>query len=226
MLAEQEDARRKREEERERKRKGDSNGVESGAEAHGLDEEIEVGNDFKVGVQIDDNEEEESIEGEFDSEDEEEDEDDEEDMDDEEDEGEESRSSDSEWEGIESDAEGETSDVDSLTELNTVRNSAKPPYLTAINRADLVIFVLDARAVNLTRSPQLEAYTEKKGKALMYVLNRAGISSSDDVSDLQNVYRLTSYSKPLIGSLNLSRHCPFSSCPPNDSIIMLPLLNQ
>ena len=218
--------RRKTAEERERKRKGDRNGLENGAEVHDLDEEIDVRDDYKVGVQIDDDEEEESMEGEFGSEDEEEDENDDEDMDDEEDEDEDPQSSESEWEGIDSDAEDEISDVDSLTELNTMRNSAKAPYLTAINRADLVIFVLDARAVNLTRSPQLEAYTEKKGKALMYVLNRAGISSSDDVSDLQNVYRLKCYNKSLINSPSLPRHYPSSSCPPNGSIIILAPLSH
>jgi len=190
VLAEQEEVLRKREEERERKRKGDRNGAENAVVVNGLHEDTDAENDFKAGVQIDDDEEEQGMESEFDSEDEDEDDEDEDDEDeddededdededdeDEDDEDEGLRSSESEWEGIESHTEDEIFDVDSLTELNTMRNSAKLLCVKAIDKADLVVCVLDVRAVDLTRSPYLEDYTGKKGKSIMYVLNRAGIS--------------------------------------------------
>src|SRR5204862_6206545 len=68
-------------------------------------------------------------------------------------------SSESEWEGIQS--EDETSEIETITELNTLRNSSKPPFIQAINRSDLVMFVLDARAPESTRSLDLEQYAER-----------------------------------------------------------------
>lgn len=83
--------------------------------------------------------------------------------------------SESEWEGIDSDED--ISDIDTLTQTNTTRNSKKPDYIRAILRSDLVLFVLDARAIDLTRSLEVEDYTEKKAKESFFVLNRAGTLS-------------------------------------------------
>ena len=83
--------------------------------------------------------------------------------------------SESEWEGIDSDED--ISDIDTVTQTNTTRNSKKPDYIRAILRSDLVLFVLDARAIDLTRSLEVEDYTEKKAKESFFVLNRAGALS-------------------------------------------------
>jgi hypothetical protein len=191
--------RRKREEEKALKRKGDTNGVENGTEANGIREEegaVEGGEGFTAGIQIDDDDE-EIMDGESDSEDEDEEsmseeEDDDEDMDDEEDDdddddeedGDAIESSESEWQGIESDDGQEIADLDSLTEYNTMRNSSwsSPLYMKAIRRSNLVIFVLDARAISMTRSFEMEDYAKKKGKDSIFVLNRAGASKVPRVS--------------------------------------------
>ena len=83
--------------------------------------------------------------------------------------------SESEWEGIDSD--DDISDIDTLTQTNTTRNSKKPDYIRAIIRSDLVLFVLDARAIDLTRSLEVEHYAEKRAKESFFVLNRAGMLS-------------------------------------------------
>ena len=178
VLAEREEVRRRRQEEKENKRKGVVDGVTKVAQQignQGVERKEATG--FVAGLQVD-SEDEEVLEDEIDSSEEEESDgdDDEIDGDDEEDEEMDVESSDSEWEGIES--EEETSEIETLTEINTIRNSTKPPFIQAINRSDLVIFVLDARAPDSTRSLDLEQHAEKKGKSCMFVLNRAGIFKS------------------------------------------------
>jgi nuclear GTP-binding protein len=184
VLAEREEVRRRRQEEKENKRKGVVNGLVSTMTSNG-DHTVNENEDhdgFVVGLQVDaddgeilddesdseEDDDEESDEGEDDDDhqDDDGDDDDDEEMEDVE-------SSDSEWEGIQS--EDETSEVEILTELNTFRNSTKPPFIQAINRSDLVIFILDARAPESTRSLDLEQYAEKKGKSSIFVLNRAGM---------------------------------------------------
>ena len=190
MLAEQEEARRRREEERqEKKKRVTTEGLQNGNGENGLVKGIVVDSDegeFKDEVH------EPGIESE-----EEEEEDDDDDMDDDEDEdgdGDEDNdeveededddlmddieSSESEWDGIESDQE--ISDLDMLTETNTNRNAKKPGYVKAILRSNLIIFVLDARCPDLTRSIELENFALKKGKECMYVLNQSGIRSKWD----------------------------------------------
>ena len=107
--------------------------------------------------------------------------------DDEDEEMEDIESSESEWEGIES--EEETSEIEVLTEINTARNSSQPPFMKAVNRSDLVIFVLDARAPDASRSLELEQYVEKKGKSSIFVLNRAGMSSVESANNRINPSR-------------------------------------
>jgi len=189
MLAEQEAIRRRRAEERRNNKLKKEENAEQ--EDVALNPENDKGG-LKLGLQIDSDEEiiedgEEEVEP---SEEEEEDveaseEDDnmeyeDEDLEDEDTDEEMDNSSSSEWEGIQSSSEAEAeegliSDIDMLTELNTSRNSAPLAQLKAMNRADLLIFVLDARAPDISRSPELEAWALKKGKEGMFVLNRAGI---------------------------------------------------
>jgi nuclear GTP-binding protein len=180
ILAEREEVRRRRQEEKENKRKGMVDGMTMVAQQIGNNGiERKEASGFVAGLQVD-SEDEEVLEDEIDSNEEEESDDDDDgedyeiDGDDDEDEEMDVESSDSEWEGIES--EEETSEIETLTEINTIRNSTKPPFIQAINRSDLVIFVLDARAPDSTRSFDLEQYAEKKGKSCIFVLNRAGIS--------------------------------------------------
>jgi hypothetical protein len=199
VLAEVEETRRKREEEKALKRKVDSNGAENGVEANAIrapEGAVMGGNGFAAGIQIDDDDE-EIMEGEFnsedddeepmsddeDTEDDEEDDDEEDDEDDEED-GDAIESSESEWQGIESDDGQEIADLDSLTEYNTMRNSSwsSPLYMKAIRRSNLVVFVLDARGITMTRSYEMEDYAKKKGKESIFVLNRAGASQDPRIS--------------------------------------------
>ncbi len=137
-------------------------------------------NGYVTGLQVD-SDDEDVMDEEIDLEEDEGESDEENDVNDEDDEDDEDmediESSESEWEGIES--EEETSEIEVLTEINTARNSSQPPFMKAINRSDLVIFVLDARAPDASRSLELEQYAEKKEKSSIFVLNRAGISSND-----------------------------------------------
>jgi nuclear GTP-binding protein len=179
VLAEREELRRRREEERQRKRKGEVSEVVS-METNGGEMTNGKGkgeNGFVPGLQVDSDEDVmDGSEEEVLSDEEEEEFDD----DDDEDEGEEddddkmvdAESSDSEWGGIESD--DEVSDVETLTQVNTFRNSTQPPYIKAIVRSDLLIFVLDARAPDITRSLEIEAFAVQKRKQCIFVLNRAG----------------------------------------------------
>ena len=185
VLAEREEIMRRREEEKRKKRTGGetesaehvnqrepSNGGENGGETG-----------FVAGLQIDSDEEEVWDEDMSDDEEESDEEVgesvDEEDLLEEEDDENESmgevESSDSEWEGIDSDEN--ISDIDAVTQTNTSRNSKKPDYLRAILRSDLVLFVLDARAINVTRSPEVEEYAGRKAKESFFVLNRGGTYS-------------------------------------------------
>lgn len=168
-------------------------------EANGVGEEERAGKGgegFAAGIQIDDDDE-DILDGESDSEDEDEesmseedaDDDDMEDEEDDEDEDDENggdaiESSESEWQGIESDDGQEIADLDSLTEYNTMRNSSwsSPLYMKAIRPSNLIVFVLDARGITLTRSFETEDYAKKKGKESIFVLNRAGPSSNVGVS--------------------------------------------
>jgi hypothetical protein len=100
-------------------------------------------------------------------------EDDEADKDEEMDDDDDAESSESEWGGIES--EEEVSNVETLTQLNTARNSRQESYIKEIKRSDLIIFVLDARAPLVARSLDVEQYIDKEGKKCIYVLNRAGM---------------------------------------------------
>ena len=176
ILAEREEVRRRRQEEKERKRKdgveervAEKNGVST---VSGENEE----NGYVVGLQVD-SDNEDIMDEEIGSEEDEEESDEETGSDDEDDDEDEEMDdigcSESEWEGIES--EEETSEVEVLTEINTSRNSSQPPFMKAINRSDLVVFVLDARAPDASRSVELEQYAEKKGKSSIFVLNRAGM---------------------------------------------------
>jgi GNL3L/Grn1 putative GTPase len=183
VLAEREEVRRRREEERERKRKGI---VETPVAENGLNgvngengekvETVVTENGFTKGIQID-SDDEELMEEESDMEEDsemEDDDDEEEDEDDSEDEEDLLDStSESEWPGI--DSESETSDIETLTQHNTARNSKPPLYQKAITRSDLVIFTLDARCPSLTRSLDTEKFAKKKGKSCLFVLNHAGI---------------------------------------------------
>jgi nuclear GTP-binding protein len=226
VLAEREEARRRLQEEKEQKRKGETNGTGNGAKVNVVEEELEGEEGFVAGIQLGDDDDEimdgkfDSDEGdeEFDSEDDDDDDKEEEDTEDNEDEDDGlERSESSEWEGIESDTDDQITDVDSLTELNTMRNSAKPLYVKAINRADLVIFVLDAKAVELTRSPELEAYAEKKGKPSIFVLNNAGtpfLSYYCACLMSQSSFQLKYWNTPSIDSLTLPQHTPCSAHPP------------
>jgi nuclear GTP-binding protein len=183
VLAEREELRRRRQEEREKKRKGivEEEGEKSVGEVNGTNGTNGT-NGFLKGVQVDSDEEvdedelmeEDDEEGESEGEEEAEEwEDEDQDEEDEEDEEMiEDESSDSEWGGIESDEE--VSDVDILTLMNTARNSKVPPYVKAITRSDLLVFVLDARAPEITRSLEIEDFAEKKSKNCIFVLNRAG----------------------------------------------------
>jgi len=139
-------------------RRNEENGFVNGVQLDGEDEidEAEM-SDF-------DEDEDEDFEDE-DEDDEEVEEEDDEAMDD-------LESSESEWEGIESDLE--VSDVDLQTQVNTARNSKPPAYVKALLKSDLVIFVLDARAPSYTRCLDLEFLADKKGKKSMFILNRAG----------------------------------------------------
>lgn len=182
VLAEREEVIRRREEERRKKKEERKNGVENGVNGEGNDaEEVQGENGLVRGLQVD-SEDEMLDEGEDMSEDEEEWEEDsadedgeDEDSEDEDAEMDDLESSESEWEGIQSEEEEHFSDIDELTEVNTARNSAKPPYLKAMLRSDLLIFVLDARAPNISRSFELEQWAQKKGKECIFVFNRAGI---------------------------------------------------
>lgn len=181
VLAEREEVRRRREEERDNKRRVIVEGKT--VEAKTVEKEngvgkVATGDGFVMGLQVDSDDDMEELSDEEDYEDEdEEDEEDEENEDEDEDEDDEmaEATSDSEWEGFNSDAE--VSDVETLTEANTARNSKQPLYIKAINRSDLLIFVLDARAPNLSRSLETEQFAEKKDKECMFVLNRAGTFS-------------------------------------------------
>lgn len=97
---------------------------------------------------------------------------DDDDDDDDDDDQDDLESSESEWEGI---ASGEEiTDVDELTASNTDRNAKQPPTNKAILKSDLVAFVLDARAPNVTRSLETEKLADTKGKTSIFILNRAG----------------------------------------------------
>jgi nuclear GTP-binding protein len=175
VLAEREELRRRRQDEKERKRKGivEVEEGETGVKVNGTNGT----NGFLKGVRVDSDEEvdeEELMEEDYDEEESGEDEEVEEweDEDDEDEEMIEEESSDSEWGGIESDEE--VSDVDVLTLMNTARNSKVPPYVKAITRSDLLVFVLDARAPEITRSLEIEEFAAKKSKDCIFVLNRAG----------------------------------------------------
>jgi hypothetical protein len=178
--------RRRREEEKRKKRTG----VESESVGHlGAQDGAngEEKNGYVAGLQIESDEEDvldEDISEEAEESDEEAYEDGSEDdleEEEEEDDGDEDEvmegveTSESEWEGIDSDED--ISDIDTVTQTNTTRNSKKPDYIRAILRSDLVLFVLDARAIDLTRSLEVEDYTEKKAKESFFVLNRAGTLS-------------------------------------------------
>ena len=185
--------RRRREEEKRKKRTG----VESDAVGHlGAEDGAngEEKNGYVAGLQIESDEEdvldediseegeerdeeayEDGSEDDLEEEEEEDDDDDDDDDDDEDEVMEGVETSESEWEGIDSDED--ISDIDTLTQTNTTRNSKKPDYIRAILRSDLVLFVLDARAIDLTRSLEVEDYTEKKAKESFFVLNRAGALS-------------------------------------------------
>lgn len=186
VLAEREELRRRRQEEKRQKRTGEESESVGHLNAHEAanGNENGTGSGYVAGLQID-SEEDEEILGEDMSEDEDSDEEefengDEDDGFEEREEGDDDEdevmqgdeSSDSEWEGIDSDED--ISDIDHVTQTNTARNSKKPDYIRAILRADLVLFVLDARAIDLTRSPDIERYAEKKAKQSFFVLNRAG----------------------------------------------------
>jgi len=186
VLAEREEVRRRRQEEKKKKRAGDQSGSiqSSKAEAGVNGNETGLGDGYVAGLQIDP-EEDEAILDEDISEEEDSDEEEYENGDEEEEELDEYNSdeamegvesSESEWDGIESDED--ISDLDQLTQTNTLRNSKKPEYIKAILRADLVLFVLDARAIDLTRSLDTEKYAKKKAKEAYFVLNRAGTRPS------------------------------------------------
>ena len=190
ILAEREEVRRRRQEEKERKRMHvveegveDQNRVSTVSEENGE-------NGYVTGLQVD-SDDEDVMDEEIESEEDEGESDEENGVDDEEDDDNEEmddiESSESEWEGIES--EEEISEVEVLTEINTARNSSQPPFMKAINRSDLVIFVLDARAPDASRSVELEQYAEKKGKSSIFVLNRAGISSVEIANNRINPAR-------------------------------------
>jgi nuclear GTP-binding protein len=182
VLAEREELRRRRQEERERKRKGvkGDEGVVEGGEWNGVGNGNGETNGFEKGIQIDSDEDldEELMDDEEEEDEESEEEDDEEGEsweDEDEEDGEEmieDESSDSEWGGIESDEE--VSDIDIQTLMNTARNSKVPPYVKAITRSDLLIFVLNARAPEITRSPEIEEFAAKKKKECIFVLYKAG----------------------------------------------------
>jgi hypothetical protein len=188
VLAEREELRRRRQEEKRQKRTGEESESVGNLSAHRADGNGNgTGSEYVAGLQIDSeeddeildedmSEDEESGEEEFENGDEddsfEEEEGEEGDDDDEDEVMQGVESSDSEWEGIDSDED--VSDIDHLTQTNTARNSKKPDYIRAILRADLVLFVLDARAIDLTRSPDIERYAKNKAKQSFFVLNRAG----------------------------------------------------
>jgi nuclear GTP-binding protein len=183
VLAEREELRRRRQDERERKRKGivEEEGEKSVVEVNGTNGTNGT-NGFLKGVQVDSDEEvdedelmEEDDEDEESEGEEEAEEWEDEDQDEKVEEMIEDDSSDSEWGGIESDEE--VSDVDILTLMNTARNSKVPPYVKAITRSDLLVFVLDARAPEITRSSEIEEFAAKKSKNCIFVLNRAGTFS-------------------------------------------------
>jgi len=150
---------------------------------------------FKAGLQVDDDseaeisgEEEQMEEEDYDEEDMEEEgdeaEDDEDGEEDNADEGEMDEDSESEWEGIDSTEEvEEIADIDTATQTNTERNSKQPEYVTAMSRSDTVIFVLDARAPDVTLSLEAQDIAQKKGKPDLVVLNRAGTILFDTHAD-------------------------------------------
>jgi hypothetical protein len=184
VLAEREEVRRRREEERERKRKGIVGTTVTVTEVNGVNgensetvENVVTENGFTKGIQIgsDDEElmeEDSDMEEDSEMEDDDEDEDEEDDDEDEDEEDLLDSTSEAEWPGI--DTESETSDIETLTQHNTTRNSKPPLYHKAITRSDLVIFILDARCPSLTRSLDTENFANKKGKDCLFVLNRAG----------------------------------------------------
>ena len=197
VLAEKEELRRRKEEERERKRRGETSGgttIEIGqVNGNGVVEKgvngASNGNmeGYVRGIQIGDEDEEMSEdEEEYDSEEDEDEDMDEDEEDDDEDEDEDEdeefdTASESSWNGIagdsspsETDLSDSDLDVDTLTTKNTTRNSQLPLYMKAINRSSLIVFVLDARCPNITRSPDLEQLIQKKDKKCIFVLNRAG----------------------------------------------------
>jgi nuclear GTP-binding protein len=183
VLAEREELRRRREEERRKKKEGNNKGEEQGQEGEetgqkaGVDGTGVNGNGLKMGVQIDSDDE--MME------------EDEEEEDDEGDEAEEEDAESSEgWEGIPGlDSEEEpldVSDVELLTEINTERNSSRSPHMEAIDRSDLLVFVLDARAPEATRIPHLETWAKLEDIDAIFVLNRAGIPLSPNI-DVENL---------------------------------------
>jgi len=187
VLAEREEVRRRREEERRKKKEGKKEEAEgNGNEAKGTNGVEANGNGLKVGLQVDSDDETTKEEDSDMSYEEGSDEDEEyleedEDVEEDDDGAAIEDNEESEWEGIPStpseDGNGEISDVDELTELNTARNSAPPPHLKAMNRSDLLIFVLEACAPEATRLPDVEAWAQKKGKDALFVLNGAGTHS-------------------------------------------------
>jgi len=183
VIAEREEVRRRAEEEKIQKRLEARSGKgerikENGKVVDGVRKEE---NGFVKGIQLNGEDyvdEEEMSEFEEES-DKDEDDDMENEIDEEEEEDEEGtyddlESSESEWEGIESDLE--LSDVDLQTQVNTARNSKPPAYVKALLKSDLVIFVLDARGPTYTRCLDLEFLADKKGKKSIFILNRAGIA--------------------------------------------------
>jgi len=180
VLAEKEEVRRVRDEERRRKKLSVAgNGKEAKKDENGVSAD---GEGYVEGLQIDS--EDEMIEGkEEESEDEDEDMEDEavdewDDEDDEDDEDDVSITpSESEWEGIQSNDDNDGSvidDIDQLTELNTFRNTKPPPHMKAMARSDILIFVLDARAPDITRARDIELWAAEEGKNCIFVLSNAG----------------------------------------------------
>jgi nuclear GTP-binding protein len=181
VIAEQEEVRRLKEEERKKKKAGTTEVKEANEQEDNGITEVET---YVGGVQV--GEEEEMMEEE---DEEDEDEDGDEEMDtEEEDDWEDSdsdslspsiTSSESEWEGIVSDSHHTPliADIDSLTHLNTQRNTKPPPYLKPLHRSDLLIFVLDARAPAVTRARDVELWAAEQGKKCVFVIARTGILS-------------------------------------------------
>lgn len=68
-------------------------------------------------------------------------------------------------------------------------NKHKQPFpkivREVITLADIILEILDARFINQTRNPELEAFVQSEGKKLIYVLNKADLV--DDIKTQEEV---------------------------------------